>query len=223
MDAREVAAEREVMKPCQAGHSRKFLNPNTGRCAKCSATNEARGRQKPQAKSDWKPQHQHDAEFPVALDGRVDREAFKGFLDDVLDDPIRKASFMAEGRRPGNVGRAAYGIAMRRTLREPMLNADPRRVREALERPEKSRVPKLPPFKRIVVKPVLPVARGWYERVWTIHQLRYTRGVIAVTDEGDETQIFPQYSDLRAAIGRAGWKVVKEHLDKGGNRRGNRH
>lgn len=223
MKKSENQLEREALPPCPIGHDRRFLNLTTGLCEQCQKMNDQRGRQKPQAKSDWKPKHQHDAEYvPDRTDGRIDKEHFETFLRSVMDDPIRKAVFIAEGRRPGNVSRSAHGISMRKVSREPMLNGDPRRVKEALERPEKSRLPKLPAFKKIVVKPTNHVtgARGWYSRLWTIHQLRYSRGVVAVTDTGEETQVFPQYDMLRKAILKSGWNIIIEDVRQGGNRRG---
>lgn len=222
MDVKEEISEREALPPCKLGHSRRFLDIHSGQCLKCREINESRGRQKPKDKSDWRPKHQHDAEFQLELDGRVNPAKFREFLDAVMDDPIRFAAFMAEGRRPGNVGKAAHGIVMRKASREPMLNADPRRVQKALERPEKNRLPKMPPFKRIIVKPTNHTtgAKGWYDRVWTIHQLRYSRGVVAVTDDGSETMVFPQYSELRKAILGSGWNIINEDVKQGGNRRG---
>jgi hypothetical protein len=114
------------------------------------------------------------------------------------------------------------GIVSRKTLREPMLNANPRETQKALEgkhhMPRNARLDKEKPFKRIVVKPQshLTGKRGWQERMWTIHHLRYSRGIVGVTDEGEETLVFPDWGNMRRSIKGSGWQIIREEVPKGG-------
>lgn len=224
MDTQERIEIQESMKPCKLGHHRRYLDVVTGACTECARVNDMRGRVKPQSKRQWTPLGDNgEGGYPVVEGKPIDPVDFARYLDHVLDDPIRKAQFMAEGRRPGNCGRGAYGIALRAATREPMLNADPAKTRESLEgrKQYKGRLDKLPAFKRIVVKPSKGVTgqRGWMERMWSVHQLKYGRGVVAVTDDGDETLVFPQYSDLRKSIIASGWQIIREDVKTGGNTR----
>lgn len=167
--------------------------------------------------------------YPTTADGRItDVDDFARCLGELLSDPMRCAQLLVESRRPGNVSKVRHEISMRKAGREPMLNADPAQTRAALEGRTKlrrnARLDKLAPFKRIVVKPSSRAtgARGWQERMWTIHQLKYGRGVVAVTDDGDETVIAPQWSELRSLIIRSGWDIIREEVPTGGNKRARR-
>lgn len=175
----------------------------------------------------FKP-HTVDGEpgYMTAADGTIpDVEDFARYLEGVFSDPVRYAQALVEARRPGKVSKSSHEISMRRSMREPMLNADPSQTRAALEGRTRlksnARLDKLPPFKRLVVKPCSSVTgkRGWHERLWTVHQLKYSRGVVAVTDDGDETVIAPQWSELRSMIVRSGWDIIREEVPKSGNRR----
>jgi hypothetical protein len=146
------------------------------------------------------------------LDGVVDAEDFAKYLLAVEADPVRHAAFMADGRRPYGTHNTRWEIARRSACGIPMLNADPSDTRAALEGAvKKGRVAKGKMIKRIVVKPATGAtgARGWMERMWQIYDLKYSRGVVAVTDDGDETKVFSQWSDLRAAIVKSGWEIIK--------------
>lgn len=224
MDTAERIEIQESMKPCKLGHHRRYLDVVSGACTECQRINEGRGRTKPQSKREFRPTGQNGAGYMVTGDS-IDPKDFAAHLLRIQEDPVRFAQFMAEGRRPGNVSRAAYGIATRRAVREPMLNANPRETQKALEGkhhvPRNARLDKDKPFKRIVVKPNSSITgkNGWYERLWTIHHLRYSRGIVGVTDEGEETLVFPDWFSMRKSIVGSGWQIIREEVPQGGNRK----
>lgn len=164
---------------------------------------------------EYRPLGENGGGYTVTGDS-IDPADFAAFLLGLEKDPAKKAAFLAEGRRPGNVSRAAYGISSRKTLREPMLNANPRETQKALEGkhhiPKGMRLDKDKPFKRLVVKPNSHITgkNGWYERLWTIHHLRYSKGIVGVTDEGEETLVFPDWSSMAASIRKSGWQIIRE-------------
>lgn len=175
----------------------------------------------------FKP-HTADGEtgYMTRPDGTIaDVQDFARYLEGVLSDPVREAQLLTQARRPPHVSHVRHEIAMRSAMREPMLNADPSATRKALEGRSRlrrnARLDKLAPFKRIVVKPCSSITgtHGWQERMWSIHKLKYGPGVVAVTDDGDETMICPQWSDLRSRIVKSGWDIIREEVPKSGNTR----
>jgi hypothetical protein len=171
----------------------------------------AKGTRKPFGKAQFTPTSLESYNV-TRLDGRVDAADYQKWLSAVMSDPIRAAAFMVDGKRPSNTNNVRWEIARRSACGIPMLNADPSDTRSALEGAvKKGRVPKGKLVKRIIVKPKTGAtgARGWMERMWHVHELKYARGLVCVTDDGDETKVFPQWSDMRAAILKSGWEIIR--------------
>lgn len=111
------------------------------------------------------------------------------------------------------------GVAGRSAAREPMLNASPDSIKHGLDYREvqrSTRVAKGQLVNRIVVKPTSSkTARlglnssSWTERTWGIWTLRWAKGFVAVTDTNLETRVFPNIGQLKSAIRKSGWEIVR--------------
>ena len=193
------------------------LTDRHGRCAGCyAANNAARGTRKPQTKREARINESAGTTYPgKSLDGRINDPAdYARWLAKLGDDPVRIAALESDGRRPSGVSKARYGIAIRSANKTPMLNADPSDTQNALEgktRAFKSGVMKGKVWKRIVVKPdsAKNGKAGWQERLWYVYEMKYARGLVIVTDEGDESKVFPTWGEMHSAIIQSGWRLVK--------------
>jgi hypothetical protein len=210
MDTKQRIEEQEAMKPCKLGHHRRFLNVQTGACDECQRINEARGRRKAYDKREWQPASE-SGYFKVRKD--FNPAEFEKYLRRLADDPVALAQVQADMRRPKGVTRARHGVALRKNVREPMLTATPGAVRKALKDfgSRGDRVARGEVYTRIIVKPTSSVTgvRGWYERRWVIYNLRYSSGVVVVTDEGQESRVFGSYGEARKAIIGSGWVILR--------------
>ena len=134
-------------------------------------------------------------------------------------DPAALATLSAASRRPKGVSVQAHGIAIRAAAGDRMITANPRDVREDLDLnsiKHTKRIPKGARYGYIVVKPrTLQNAKlnrtsgYWGERVWTIYNLKYSNGLVIVTDQGDETRSFNSMGHLQALVRRSGWEIIK--------------
>lgn len=138
-------------------------------------------------------------------------------LKAILADPVKAAAFMADARRPAGVSKTRYGLALRAATGQPILNAQPRMVKDALE--SNASLPTITAGgydSTIVVKPLTGAAakagRGssfWGERAWKIMIPKYGRGFFIRYDTGGDSRVYASRSDLVAAIRRSGFQVIK--------------
>lgn len=182
-------------------------------CYMCSAHNHAaKGPRRKQPLREKKPIQTLGY---IVTGGQVDPSKLADWLRGLADDPVRIAGIEADGRRPGGVNRERFGVAIRAACGTPMLCAQPAEVFHALEGKTRikrnARLDKAGVYKRIVVKPTTARtgAAGWGDRLWLVYNLKYSKGVVVVTDEGDESKVFPQYSELRKALLASGWSILK--------------
>lgn len=138
------------------------------------------------------------------------------FIIGVIDSLHRthlEQAIAADSRRPKGVTRARHGIALRKAVREPMLNATPGAIRKALKefRNEGQRVAVDSIFKTFVVKPTSTVsgAGGWHERLWKAYTLRYAKGIVIHTDKGEQSKPFNSWGEARKAIIQSGWEIMR--------------
>lgn len=133
-------------------------------------------------------------------------------------DPVFAAEVDLELRRPGRHSKARYHIAARAACKEPMLNASPDSIRNGLayhEPTHKDRLIKGQVYCRLIVKPASRAAAkaegqsSWVERQWIVYRLKYSRGLVVVTDKGSESRVFPTYGELSSAIKGSGWELVR--------------
>lgn len=187
------------------------LNSRGGQCLSCLAFNNAHGRARPQPKREPGPPERERYEHV----GDFDPEDFKRWLMRLEKDPARFAAFMADARRPKGVSRERHGVALRRAIREPMLNADPRAVREGLlyDKGSPGHLPKGKPFRYLLVKPAAlataKLAGGWHSREWVVFTLKYAKGLVIVTEKGRESKVFPGFGSMREAIIGSGWEIIR--------------
>lgn len=135
------------------------------------------------------------------------------------EDPAYAADIAWQLRQPRNVSKTRAAVAALRTQKEPMLNADPQSITNALAYSEpnhKDRVVKGSLYDRMVVKPTTSRAAKqeyssafWGERLWNVYTLKYTKGFVVVTDKGSESKVFPTYGELKAAAVKSGWEIVR--------------
>lgn len=219
MNNEERIAEQKALGPCVLGHSWRFRDPINRRCLECERLNDERGharklkrgainnRPKPKAKSEMTPY------FQTARDGSVDAEDFAKFLVELSDNPVRAAAIAADSRRPKGVTRVRHGIALRKAVREPMLNASPGIIRKALKdfKNDGQRLAVDSIYKSFVVKPTSTVsgAKGWHERLWKAYTLRYARGMVIVTDTGEQSKPFNSWGEARKAVIGSGWEIMR--------------
>lgn len=133
-------------------------------------------------------------------------------------EPAEFAEMATAARRPNGVSTVAHGIATRKAAGEPMLTANPRMIVDAMERGRKTaKMPKGRLYANLVVKPLTvrnaklgaAGAGFWGERVWRVYNLKYSSGVVAVTDRGAETAMFSTIGELKSAIRKSGWEIVR--------------
>lgn len=152
--------------------------------------------------------------------GRFNPRAAKSIVERMLNDPVYKAEIEHALRKPVNVDRFKHGAAGRAAAGIPMLNASKDSIAQGLnyrEHGHKDNKPKGALFGRIVVKPTSVATAKldhpggfWGERTWSIYNLKYAPGVVAVTDHGKQTASFPTVGELMAAIGKSGWEVTRD-------------
>lgn len=155
-------------------------------------------------------------------DGRK-REPLSGaqtlaIIERMAADPVYAAEIQLEMRRPGRHSKARHHIAARAAAKEPMLNASPDSIRNGLayhEPSHKDRLVKGKVYVHLIVKPTTGAAakaeglKSWVERRWTVYTLKYSKGFVIVTDRGSESRVFPTYGELRSALNKSGWEIVR--------------
>lgn len=192
-------------------------NPMMGRCTACHKVNaEARGPRKPQPKREA-PILEVDT-FPGYVPGKVnDMFAYEAYLEGLLNDPVRLAAKLCDGRRPRGTSRVRYGQAVRAAAREPMLNANPESIKRAfLIRPDGvkgSKLAKSALYRTVVVKPLTSKAAtavgGWQQREFKVYTLRYAKGLVLVTDKGEESKVFEGWGSIKRALVDSGFEVIR--------------
>lgn len=123
------------------------------------------------------------------------------------------ADVLAAARRPANVGKGRWGIAVR--MSGELLHARKNAVEAGLEyRQDKPRsTPTLAPRLYISVKATSAKQAGqgrmgWLERPWRISPLKYKRGFIIISELGTESNVFPSADHALTAIRKSGWEIV---------------
>lgn len=146
------------------------------------------------------------------------------YLERLANDPVRLMDLRAQMRRPVNVSKSRFGIALHKG--EPMLNVLPADMSRSLNlyyKPEQAQAERQAVAKgemlgRLIVKPdSIPASKYkspqggfWGERLWNIYATKYGSNVVAVTDHGDHTPAFDSIRQLRDAITQSGWKIVRQ-------------
>lgn len=207
-------------------HGDKFMDEYSYRCLACLSYNQGNdkvGKRKP-SKADKPLPYRFDDRNRVQTDKRgvPTVEALRSFGLTMAKHPERLAELLLETRRPAGVAKERFGVAARKASRTPMINADPKNIGRGLDwykaqlderrySPAKDKV-----YKRIVVKPTtLQTAKAgrtsafWGERLWTVFTLKYSKGYIITTDNGETSKRFPTYGELKSAITKSGWEVVR--------------
>jgi hypothetical protein len=97
-----------------------------------------------------------------------------------------------------------------------MLNAGKKAIQQGLLKFEKGmngHLPKGKPFRYLLVKPnstqAARLGGGWHSREWVIYTLKYAKGLIIVTNRGDESKVFDRFPDIREAILNSGWEIIR--------------
>lgn len=135
----------------------------------------------------------------------------------IASDPVELAAFMSDSRRPPNADKARWGIAQRAAAGIPMLNADPRQVREALDRPKRAgRIISSGIYASVIVKPVkleaAKIGRAsayWGERVWNVHRPKYSAGFFITDDFGNQSMLLRSMGEVYSAIRKAGFELIR--------------
>lgn len=148
-----------------------------------------------------------------------DAAGIRAWAKRLLDNPVEMADWKFRKRRFRGTSQHQRDVISAKTLREPVLNALPESVSRGLlykERETKDRIPKDRLYDTIVVKPVTSAAAiagrsstFWGERRWTVYRAKYTRGYVLVTDTNAESKLFPTYGELKSAIIKSGWEIVR--------------
>lgn len=216
--------EPDTLKKKDAKTGREWLidNPARGRCSVCVDYNvnnfrAGRAAKQPLREVRAKPRGPIKREtgpgYTVTDPLHVPPRDFARFLERLENQPERASELAAESRRPAGVSRAAYGVAIRKAGGSPMLNADARQVTDSLERGQRRyRQPKAGLVEQLIVKPEAMATgkvAGWHERRWTIHRLKYAKGVCIVTDTGDESKAFNTIGELKSAVVKSGWRIIR--------------
>lgn len=132
------------------------------------------------------------------------------------NNPAKIAEIMTASRRPTSVGKCQFEIATRKAAGDNMLSASGDSVEFGLDhRNSRVRVQLGELQYNLIIKPsCLKTAKmgrkeGWWgERLWGVYAPRYATGLLAVTDCGHQTTIFPTQGELHSAIKRSGWEIV---------------
>lgn len=147
----------------------------------------------------------------MTLDGRIkDLKHFSQWLEDLAADPIRSAEVAAESRRPRGVSSRNQGIALRSSLREPMLSAnDPFKHVRLTSKPGGQA--RLKAVKRFSVKPnTSRTALGnWLVREWSFWDLKYSKGFVIVDQNGRESNIYKSWHEAKKAIEASGFDLIQ--------------
>lgn len=189
-------------------------HPKAGQCRECEAFNESHGRGKAQRVRE-PGRDPVEEEYPGRYSSNFDPDDFTRWMLRLQSDPVRLAAFLADGRRPKGVSREQHGVALRRAVREPMLTADPRTIASGLldKTQQSGRLPKGKPFRYLLVKPAcIATSRlggGWHAREWVVYTLKYAKGLVVVTNKGQESSVFPSFRVLRDNIIKSGWEIVR--------------
>ena len=205
-------------------HKTKYQK-DTFRCSACDHQHHGeRVGRRARVKRDNPLQYNHDAAITVPKDktGRIRPGALAELLTAMGKDPARLAMLEAASRRPAGVSKERFQIAIRASVQEPMLTAHKRSVEKGLdfkhldESNRKSRVPKGPVYAKLVVRPLAlrnakhgRTSPFWGERLWYVRTLKYASGYVITTDIGDDSRTFPTFGELKSAITKSGWEVVR--------------
>lgn len=154
-----------------------------------------------------------DAPYTLSIEG------FPDLIKRMEKDPTFAADIAHQLRRPKRVGRREHMISGRKAAQEPMLNAPRDTIERALayrEPTAKDRVAKGQLFEQFVVKPRCGEAAKqeygaafWGERLWNVYTLRWARGFVIVTDKGSESRTFLTMGELKSAIRKSGWDIIR--------------
>lgn len=206
-------------------HGTKYFNATDYRCTAClqqhrgdrvGKVHTVRLREKPLAAT-------HDVRLAGVVKAGSTTEALVRLYN---NEPAEFAELMNLVGRPAGVSKERFGIASRAAAKIPMLNADPDCIRsKGTSDGKPARVPKARVEYRLVIKPrTLKNAKlgrnapFWGERLWLVHSLKFSKGYVITTDTGDETRTFQHEGQLRSAILRSGWEIVRD-INRGGERR----
>jgi hypothetical protein len=168
--------------------------------------------------------YDHDSGYTITKSPRglfTASDAAK-LLAGIGGDPVKGAELLTMMRRPSGVSKERFGVAVRNNCKEPMLTADASSVRNGLgmtkqsERLTNKSLPKQKLYDNLRIKPFrMSTAKYgrnsafWGERLWRVYTLKYARGYVVTTDIGDDSRVFPTYGELRAAIKRSGWEIIR--------------
>lgn len=137
-------------------------------------------------------------------------------MRELASDDIAWAQVAGEATRPRTVSKARHGIALRAALREPMLNANPRMVAEALKCTHLPQLISGGLYEQRVVKPKTTAAAKagrnssfWGERRWGIHRPKYGRGYFIRYDTGGDSRVYGSMGELDSAIKRSGFEIIR--------------
>jgi len=196
-----------------------------GQCLQCFSQNNSARVGKTLLKAGDRPlPADYDTGYSITrqADGSFSPEAFTQFKQRLLADEVRWGEAQVAMRRPSNVSKERFGAAVRSAAGDAMLTASPDSIRfgldhsKAHEHLNKRRVAKGAKVDQLVIKPsTLHNAKYgrnstfWGERLWTVFSLRYGRGYIVTTELGDDSVVFPSVGQLRSAIKKSGWEIVR--------------
>ena len=138
------------------------------------------------------------------------------WMESVKAAPARLAAVMCDLRRPVGVSKTRYGISARKTLGEPMLNADKTAIERSLSKhfdEHGSKHAKLKCVKRIIVKPESPtaakIAGTWASHTWDVWSLKYSPGLVLRDHRGLESDVFPGWGKMKSVIEQIGFKIIR--------------
>lgn len=196
---------------CPHNHGIKAMDEVTGKCRTCGDLNHAYGAGRSKKKGHAVHAPSSYPTYPgLTLDGRIlDLEDFKRWSDELEKDEVRYGELLVEARRPGGVSRHRHSIAVRSSLREPMLSAnDPfAYVRLPHKLPPNA---KMKVTKRFTVKPNDGrAAKGnWFTREWALWSLKYASGFVIVDDKGNESNKYASWHLAKQAIEASGFIII---------------
>lgn len=134
----------------------------------------------------------------------------------ILADPVKSAAYFADGRRAPGTSKTRHGLALRVATGEPILNANPRQVKGALESNALPTITAGGFDSTVIVKPLTGAAAKagrsssfWGERAWKIMVPKYGRGFFIRYDTGGDSRVYASRSDLVAAIRRSGFQIIR--------------